>query len=346
MITAHGFAAPSARGQFKPFEFERRPMTADDILIDIHYCGISHSDIHTVRDEWGGAVYPLVPGHEILGKVQHVGARVRGFKAGDVVGVGCFVSSCGKCPACKAGDEQFCTKAVFTYGAQEPETGRPTRGGYSDCIVVNQNYVLKIPGNQPLERVAPLLCAGITTYAPLKAANVRRGTRVGVVGLGGLGHVAVKIAKAMGAEVTVFSTSEKKKRDALKLGARHFIVTKKPKAFDKIAGSLDFIIDTVSAQHDLSPYLNSLRRDGEMTLVGAPEKPVPVGAFALIMGRRKLGGSLIGGIRQTQEMLNFCARHKVLADVEVIAPSKINIAYDRTVAGDVHYRFVIDLKSR
>lgn len=346
MIPAHGYAAPSATGAFKPFNFERRDVGARDVLIDILYCGICHSDIHTVRDEWGGAHYPLVPGHEILGRVARVGARVTRFKVGDTAGVGCFVSSCGKCPACKSGDQQYCPQAVFTYGSADPDTRQPTRGGYSDRIVVNENYVLRIPDGQPLERVAPLLCAGITTYYPLKRAGLKRGMKVGIVGLGGLGHVAVKIARAMGAEVTVFSRSAGKKRDALRLGAAQVVVTNRPRAFAAAHRTLDFILDTVSGQHDLVPYLNCLKRDREMILVGAPEKPHALPAFSLIMARQKIGGTLIGGIADTQEMLNFCARKKVLADVEVIAPSKINVAYDRTVAGDVKYRFVIDLGRR
>ena len=344
MIASHGFAADSPQSGLKPFDFNRREVGPNDVLIDILYCGICHSDIHSVRDEWGGSRYPLVPGHEILGKVAAAGRNVKKFKAGQLVGVGCFVSSCGKCASCQAGDEQFCSKVVFTYGGMDPIMKEPTRGGYSDKIVVDHRYVLQIPAGQPLERVAPLLCAGITTYAPLKRAKIKRGSKVGIVGLGGLGHVAVKIAAAMGANVTVFSTSEKKRDDAKRLGAKNFVVTKDPKALEPLAGTFDFILDTVSAQHDINALLACLKIDGAMVKVGAPEKPMAVSAFSLIMGRRTLGGSLIGGIKLTQEMLNYCAKNKILADVEVIAPQKIDEAYDRTVAGDVKYRFVIDMK--
>ncbi len=344
MIRAHGFAADSPTSGLKPFEFDRRDVGATDVHIEVLFCGICHSDIHSVRSEWGVSQYPLVPGHEVLGKVVATGKKVKNFKVGAVVGVGCFVWSCGKCAACQRGDEQFCPACVFTYGGMDPIRKEPTRGGYSDRIVVDQRYVLKIPAGQPLERVAPLLCAGITTYAPLKKAKLKRGSKVGVVGLGGLGHVAVKIAAAMGADVTVFSTSARKKVDAKRLGAKNFVVTKDPGALKPLAGTFDYILDTVSAEHDINALLACLKVDGEMVKVGAPEKPMSVSAFSLIMGRRRLGGSLIGGIKATQEMLNFCAKKKILADVEVIAPGQIDQAYDRTVAGDVKYRFVIDLK--
>jgi len=344
MIPTRGYAAGSGTSGLKPFEFDRRDVRADDVLIDILYCGICHSDIHSVRGEWGETRYPLVPGHEIVGRIAEVGRKVKGFKVGQLAGVGCFVSSCGKCPACKTGDQQFCPRCVFTYGAIDPIRNEPTRGGYSERIVVDHRYVLKVKEGQALERVAPLLCAGITTYSPLKRAGVKRGTKVGVVGLGGLGHMAVKIAAAMGADVTVFSTSASKEKDAKRLGAKKFVVTRDAKALEPLAGTYDYILDTVSAQHDINALLACLKTDGEMVKVGAPEKPMEVSAFSLIMGRRTLSGSLIGGVTETQEMLDFCARKKILADVEVIGPSKIDEAYERTIAGDVKYRFVIDMK--
>jgi uncharacterized zinc-type alcohol dehydrogenase-like protein len=270
---------------------------------------------------------------------------VKTFREGDIAGVGCFVNSCRACPACRRGEQQFCPKVSFTYNGTDAD-GSQTQGGYSERIVVDQRYVLRIAPKQPLERVAPLLCAGITTYSPLKRAGIHKGSRVGVVGLGGLGHMAVKIAAAMGADVTVFSTSDKKKEDARRLGAKHFVVTRKPDAFDALGGTLDFIIDTVSARHDLSAYLSCLKVGGDMVLVGAPEKPHELPAFSLIGGRRHLSGSLIGGIPETQEMLDFCARKKIFADVEVIPPSRIDDAYDRAVKGDVKFRFVVDLNAR
>ncbi len=346
MLITHGFAARKVSGSFEPFTFERRDPGANDVVIDVLYCGICHSDIHTVRDEWGGVQYPVVPGHEILGRVSQAGRNVSGFKAGDLAGVGCFVSSCRTCAACRRGEEQFCPGIVFTYnGTGGDSKNHLTYGGYADRIVVDHRYVFRLQSGQPLARVAPLLCAGITTYSPLKRAGVKRGTRVGIVGLGGLGHIAVKIAASMGAEVTVFTTSQDKVRDARRLGARFVVVTKKPKAFASLAGRFDLILDTVSEKHDLAPYLASLKDGGAMTLVGAPEKPFELSSFSLIMGRKTLGGSLIGGVIETQEMLDYCASQGILADVEVISPSQIDRAYDRAVAGKVKYRFVIDLKT-
>lgn len=346
MIKTKAYAALSSSQPLQPYQFERRDPRPDDVVIEISHCGICHSDIHTARGEWGPTAYPCVPGHEIVGRVVQVGKRVKRFKVGDSVGVGCFVDSCGKCSSCKADEEQFCQgHTVYTYNSVELDGKTQTQGGYSSHITVKEKYVLKIKKGLPLERVAPLLCAGITTYSPLKRYGTKKGKKVGVVGLGGLGHMAVKIAKAMGAEVTVFSTSPHKERDAKKLGAKHFVVTKDLKNFTPWLGKLDLIIDTVSAKHDFSPYLGSLKIDGTHVLVGAAPEPNEVGAFALIVGRKKLAGSLIGGIKETQEMLDFCARKKVFADIELIPATKINEAYERTIKGQVKYRFVIDAKT-
>lgn len=336
----------SATSPLQSYTFERRDPRPDDVVIEIAYCGICHSDIHTVRSEWGPAVYPCVPGHEIVGKVIAIGKKVKRFKVGDLAGVGCFVDSCGKCPSCKNFEEQFCSvHTAFTYNSTEMDGKTPTQGGYASHITVKDKYALKIKKGQALERIAPLLCAGITTYSPLKRYGTKKGTKVGVVGLGGLGHMAVKIAKAMGAEVTVFSTSPGKEVDAKKLGAKNFVVTTDPKNFGPMAGKLDLIIDTVSAKHDFSPYLNTIKIGGTHVLVGAAPEPNEVAAMALIFGRKKLAGSLIGGIKETQEMLDFCARKKVLADVELIPAARINEAYEKTIKGQVKYRFVIDSKT-
>jgi alcohol dehydrogenase (NADP+) len=346
MIKTKAYAAPSASLPLQPFNFERREPRADDVLIEIAYCGICHSDIHTARSEWGPTAYPCVPGHEIVGRVVQVGKKVKKFKVGESVGVGCFVDSCGKCSSCKKNEEQFCEKkTVFTYNSLELDGKTPTQGGYSTYITVKDKYVLKVKKGLPLERIAPLLCAGITTYSPLKRYKTKRGSKVGVVGLGGLGHMAIKIAKAMGAEVTVFSTSANKEADAKKLGAKHFIVTKDPQNFSKVTQKLDLIIDTVSAEHDLSPYMALLKMDGTHVLLGAPPKPNQVSAFSLIAGRKRLTGSLIGGIKETQEMLDFCAKKKVFSDIELISAKQINEAYERTLSADVKYRFVIDAKT-
>lgn len=344
--TVKAYAARSATSPLAPYQFERRAPRPDDVVIEISHCGICHSDIHTVRSEWGPAMYPCVPGHEIVGKVVSVGKKVKRFKTGDLAGVGCFVDSCGKCANCKAGEQQFCTlHCSFTYNGTELDGKTPTQGGYSSHIVVRDKYALKIKKGLPLGRVAPLLCAGITTYSPLKRYKVKRGTKVGVVGLGGLGHMAVKIAKAMGAEVTVFSTSPKKEADAKKLGARSFVITSNPGNFAPWAGKLDLIIDTVSAEHDFSPYLGTLKLGGTHVLLGAAPTPNQVAAMSLIFGRRSIAGSLIGGLKETQEMLDFCARKKVFADIELIDAKQINDAYERTIKGDVKYRFVIDAKT-
>lgn len=345
MIKTRAYAAYDATSPLKPYQFERRDPKPDDVVIEIAYCGICHSDIHTARGEWGPTHYPCVPGHEIVGRVIAVGKKVKRFKVGDLAGVGCFVDSCGKCKNCKNNEEQFCEKrTVFTYGSNEFD-GKPTLGGYSSHITVKDKYTLKIKKGLPLERIAPLLCAGITTYSPLKRYNVKKGQKVGVVGLGGLGHMAVKIAKAMGAEVTVFSTSPSKAADAKKLGAKNFVVTKDPKNFEPLKGKFDLIIDSVSAKHDLDPYLQCLKIDGTHVLLGVPPEPGAVAAGSLIFGRKRLTGSLIGGIKETQEMLDFCAKKKVFSEIELIPASRINEAYERTVKADVKYRFVIDAKT-
>ncbi|MES2965633.1 MAG: NAD(P)-dependent alcohol dehydrogenase [Bdellovibrionota bacterium] len=346
MIKAKAYAAQSATSPIAPFQIERREPRADDVVIEIDFCGVCHSDIHTARGEWGPTHYPCVPGHEIVGRVIRVGKKVKKFKVGDLAGVGCFVDSCGKCENCKKNEEQFCTKGCsFTYNGTELDKKTPTYGGYASHITVRDKYTLKIKKGLPLERVAPLLCAGITTYSPLKRYGTKKGKKVGVVGLGGLGHMAVKIAKAMGAEVVVFSTSPNKEADAKKLGAKHFVISKDPANFAPWAGKLDLIIDTVSAPHDFNPYLQSLKIDGTHVLVGAAPEPNQVGAFALIGGRKRLTGSLIGGIKETQEMLDFCAKKKVFSDIELIPADRINEAYDRTVKGQVKYRFVVDAKT-
>jgi alcohol dehydrogenase (NADP+) len=346
MPATRGYAAKSATLPLEPFSFDRREPRAHDVVIDIAYCGVCHSDIHAVRNEWGGAMYPLVPGHEIVGRIAQLGAQVKRFSVGDLAGVGCFVDSCRECDSCRDGEEQFCERhLVMTYNSLEHDGETPTYGGYSSRIVVDENYVLTIPDNLPLEGVAPLLCAGITTYSPLRRFKVGPGQRVGVVGLGGLGHMAVKLASSMGAHVTVLSTSKSKEEDARRLGADDFVVTKDPKNLASLAASFDFIIDTVSAPHDLNMYLRLLRRHAVMVLVGAPPEKAAVAAFSLITKGRMLAGSSIGGIRETQEMLDYCSQHRITSDVKVIPIQEIERAYDRTVKGDVRYRFVIDMKS-
>lgn len=345
MPTVKAFAATSAEQPLGPFQLSRREPGPHDVVIDIQFCGVCHSDLHQARNEWGNSTFPMVPGHEIVGRVLAVGAEVTDHRAGDPVGVGCFVDSCRACDACATGEEQFCPKCSFTYNGVEADGTTPTHGGYSTQIVVNEKYVLRIPTNLPLDQAAPLLCAGITTYSPLKQWKVKAGDKVGVVGLGGLGHMGVKLAVAMGADVTVFSTSDRKQADAARLGAHHFVNSTTAGALDALQGSFDLILNTVSANIDLNAYLNLLKRDSVMVLVGVPSEPSPVGAFPLVMGRRKLTGSLIGGIRETQEMLDFCGAHGLAADVEVIPMQGINDAYERMLKGDVRYRFVIDLAS-
>ena len=347
MLQTKGYAAKAADAGFQSFEFERREVGADDILIEIKFCGVCHSDIHQVRNEWGNAVYPMVPGHEIVGRVAKTGANVTKFKEGDLAGIGCFTDSCGDCANCADDAEQMClVHTVMTYNGTEMDKATRTFGGYSNQIVIGQDYALKInaPEDQ-LAGVAPLLCAGITTYSPLKKYNVGENSKVGIVGLGGLGHMGVKLAAAMGAEVTVFSTSPDKEEDAKKLGAHHFVFTKGTDNLKKLGGQFDFILDCVSAPHDINEYLNLLRRNGALVLVGAPEKPLEVSAFSIIPFNRTLAGSMIGGIKETQEMLDYCAEKNITSDIELINIQDLENAYERTVKGDVRYRFVIDLSS-
>jgi len=346
MIKSHGYAARDKQSPLGSFDFERREVGPKDVLIDIQFCGVCHSDLHQVRDEWGGSIYPMVPGHEIVGRVAKVGAQVKKFKAGDLAGVGCMVDSCRECNSCREGEEQYCDRGqtVLTYNSRAKD-GSPTYGGYSNNIVCDEAFVLKVSPKLNLAAVAPLLCAGITTYSPLRHWGVGEGQRVGVVGLGGLGHMALKFAHAFGAHVTQFTTSPGKEQDAIRLGAHEVVLTRDPANLAKLAGSFHFIIDTVSAPHDLNAYITMLRRNGHMVLVGAPEKPAPVAAFPLIMGRRSLAGSAIGGVRETQEMLDYCAEKNIVSDVELTPIQKINQAYERMVRNDVKYRFVIDMAS-
>ena len=326
------------------FDFERREVGENDVLIEILYCGVCHSDLHQVRNEWGGSIYPMVPGHEIVGRVKQVGNHVTRFKEGDLAGVGCFVDSCRHCRSCEDGLEQYCENhLVMTYNGYEKDGKTPTYGGYSNQIVVDEKYTLKVPESLELSHVAPLLCAGITTYSPIMQWKVGEGHRVGIVGLGGLGHMAVKIAASRRADVTVLSTSPEKEQDARKLGAHNFAITKDEETMKKLANSFDFIIDTVSAPHDYNLYLSLLKRDGTMILLGAPPAPAEVNAANLLFKRRRLVGSLIGGIQETQEMLDYCAEHNIVSDVEVIPIDYINEAYERMEKGDVKYRFVIDM---
>jgi alcohol dehydrogenase (NADP+) len=346
MLPTRGYAAKGPTAILEPFKFERREPGPHDVLIEILYCGVCHSDIHQARDEWGGSIFPMVPGHEIVGRVTRVGSAVHRFKVGDLAAVGCFVDSCRVCASCKAGLEQYCENhLVLTYNGTEKDKKTPTYGGYSSQIVVDENYTLRISPKLPLANVAPLLCAGITTYSPLRHFKVGPGQRVGVVGLGGLGHMAVKLAAAMGAEVTVLSTSKTKEQDARRLGAHDFVVSLDPKNLEVLANRFDFILDAVSAPHDLNAYLNLLRRDGAMVMVGVPAKPLEVHAFSLIPKRRTLAGSMIGGIRETQEMLDYCAEKNITSDVEVIPIQQVEAAYERTIKGDVRYRFVIDMRT-
>lgn len=344
MTSVKAYAAQAADQPLAPYTFDRREPGVDDVEIKILFCGVCHSDIHTARNEWGGTVYPSVPGHEIVGKVTRVGANVTKFKEGDTVGVGCFVDSCMHCSNCEQDLEQYCENGhTQTYNSLSQDKQYTTLGGYSSHIVVTQHFVLSVSDKLPLEKVAPLLCAGITTYSPLRHWGVKAGDKVAVVGLGGLGHMAVKLAASMGAEVTMLSRSPKKEKDANELGAHHFALTTNPDTMKELANSFNFIIDTVSAPHDYNEYLALLNTDGVMVLLGAPPEPTPVGAFPFIMGRRSLVGSLVGGIKETQEMLDYCAEHNITSDVEVINIDQINEAYERTLAGDVHYRFVIDM---
>ncbi len=346
MIETKAYATQGPKEQLAPFTFQRRDLKDHDVQIESLFCGICHSDIHQARDEWGGGKFPMVPGHEIVGKVIKVGPKVTHFKIGDTVGVGCMVDSCQSCEPCKEHEEQFCKNgASFTYNSTEQDKKTPTQGGYSNQLVVNDKFVLKVNAKDNLAGVAPLLCAGITTYSPLKHWKVGPGQKVAIVGLGGLGHMGVKLAASMGAEVTVFTHSENKRQDALRLGAKHVILSKNQNEMDSAAGTFDFILNTVSAPHDINPYINTLKRNGTLVLVGVPTKDPSLSAFGLIVGRKSVSGSLIGGIKETQEMLDYCAKHNITSDVEVIPASKINEAYERTIKGDVKYRFVIDLKT-
>jgi alcohol dehydrogenase (NADP+) len=342
----NAYAAQNATTPLAPFSFQRRDVGKHDVQIEILYCGVCHSDLHTVRSEWDGTTYPCVPGHEIVGRVMNVGAKVNKFKKGDTVGVGCMVDSCLTCANCKDNLEQFCENGtVWTYNSPDKHTDGITYGGYSENIVVDKAFVLKIPKNLDLAATAPLLCAGITTYSPMHHHNVTKGQKVGVVGLGGLGHMGVKLAKALGAHVVVFTTSSNKVEDALRLGADEVVNSKNEDEMKKHLNSFHFILDTVSAKHDINAYLVLLRRDGNLTQVGVPPDPLSLNVGSLIYGRRSLSGSLIGGIKETQEMLDFCGKHNVTADIELIPIQKINEAYDRLGKSDVKYRFVIDMAS-
>ena len=346
MSLAHAYAALSATTPLAPFTFERREPTARDVAIDILHCGVCHSDLHTARSEWGNATYPCVPGHEIVGRVTAIGDGVSKFKVGDIVGVGCMVDSCQHCQPCADGLEQYCENGMTaTYDSNEQGSHVNTLGGYSDHIVVYEKFVLKVThAEKDLAAVAPLLCAGITTYSPLRQWKVGPGQKVGIVGLGGLGHMGVKIAAAMGAHVVLFTTSPGKAEDALRLGAKEVVVSKDKAQMKAHLNSFDFILNTVAASHDLDPFLALLKLDGTMTLGGAPATPPPSpGVFGLIMKRRRLAGSLIGGIPETQEMLDFCAAHNIVSDIETIPMSHINEAYERMLKGDVKYRFVVDM---
>lgn len=345
MLSTKGYAALTTGAALQPFSFQRHDVGSEDVLIRISHCGICHTDIHQVRNEWGGSVFPMVPGHEIVGTVTQVGTAVKKFRVNDRVGVGCFVDSCRTCNACCEGREQYCeTGMILTYGGRDMN-GEITQGGYSTQIVVNENYVMNIPQALSPAGAAPLLCAGVTVYSPLRHWGVGKDHKLGVVGLGGLGHMAVKIAKAFGAEVTVLSTSERKREDAFKVGAANFALTSDPKTFTKLQRYFHYILDTVSAPHDYNAYLNLLKTDGTMILVGVPDRPTPLAAFPLIFNRRRIAGSVIGGIRETQQMLNFCASCKIESDVEVIPIQQVNEAYERVLKGDVRFRFVIDIAS-
>jgi uncharacterized zinc-type alcohol dehydrogenase-like protein len=348
MYKTKAYSAASATSPLTSDSIPRRETTEHDVQIEILFCGVCHSDLHQVRDEWHQVmptVYPVVPGHEIVGRVTKVGSAVKKYKAGDLAAVGCLVDSDHTCPSCQAGMEQFCPNTIFTYNAPDKHLGGVTYGGYSDSIVVDERFVLRVPTNLDLAGTAPLLCAGITTYSPMRHWGVTKGKKVGVVGLGGLGHMGVKFAHAMGAHTVVFTTSPGKVEDALRLGADEVVISTNADEMQKHAGSFDFILDAVSAHHDINAYINLLGRDGNITMVGAPEKPLDVSIFGLLMGRRSLSGSLIGGIAETQEMLDFCGEHNITSDVEVIPIQKINEAYERLLKGDVKYRFCIDMAS-
>ena len=343
---ALGYAAQNAKSPLGPFQFERRSPRVDDVSIEILYCGVCHSDIHQARDEWSGSIFPMVPGHEIVGKVTAVGSAVKKFKVGDHVGVGCLVDSCKVCTSCHEGLEQYCENGfVGTYNGREKDGSGITYGGYSNAVVVKEDFVLKVDPTLDLAATAPLLCAGITTYSPLRHWGAGPNKKVAIVGLGGLGHMGVKFARSFGAHVTVITTSPSKREDALRLGAHNVILSNSPVEMQRHANHFDFILNTVAAPHDMNALLQMLKREGTMTLVGLPDKPTPFHAFPLIGKRRALAGSLIGGIKETQEMLDYCAQHKIVSDIEKIPIQQINTAYERMIKGDVKYRFVIDLKS-
>ncbi len=346
MIPAKSWAAQSPKDKLAPWSFQRREIGDHDVLIDIKFCGVCHSDIHQARDEWGGSIFPMVPGHEIVGHVVRVGAKVKRFESGDTVGVGCMVDSCRECAPCKRHLEQFCENGMSaTYNSTEQDKKTPTFGGYSDKIVVNQDFVLHISDKLDLAGAAPLLCAGITTYSPLRHWKVGKGQKAGIVGLGGLGHMGVKFASAFGAETHVITTSPEKAADAKRLGAHGTIVSRDEADMKRHAGSFDFILNTIAAPHDINAYLALLKIEGTMVMVGVPDKPLGLGTFSLIGGRKNLAGSLIGGVKETQEMLDYCAKHNITSDVEVIPMQQINDAYERMIKGDVRYRFSIDMSS-
>ena len=339
------YANYSAEKPLVPYTFERREPGPQDVAINIEFCGICHSDIHTARSEWGPTQYPCVPGHEIVGRVHAVGANVKKFKVGDTVGVGCMVDSCQHCANCEEGLEQYCLNGFTGTYNSSTKDGSYTKGGYSNFIVVNEHFVLNIPKNLDLAATAPLLCAGITTFSPMRHVGVKRGDKIGILGLGGLGHMGVKLAASFGAEVTVLSHSPHKREDAKRLGAHNFVLTSDSEAAQKYSGYFHYILDTVSAKHDIGQALSFLKRDGTLMLVGASEKPLDLSTFSLIMGRKKIMGSLIGGIPETQEMLDHCGKHGIMSDIEMIPAEKINVAYERTLKSDVKYRFVIDCKT-
>jgi len=344
MTKIKAFAAQDAESTLGPWNLERRSPGPNDIQLDILYCGVCHSDLHQIRNEWGNSIFPMVPGHEIVGRITKIGSDVKKFKVGELAGVGCLVDSCRKCENCKEGLEQYCLNGSSpTYNGLEQDKKTPTYGGYSKMIVADQDFVLQISDKLPLQNVAPLLCAGITTYSPLRHWNVGKGHKLAVLGLGGLGHMAVKFGVSFGAEVTMLSSSPSKKEDARKLGAHKFILTSDPAELKSVMGNFDFIIDTVSAPHDYNEYLSLLKTNGVLICVGAPPAPAQIYAFNLIGGRKSIAGSLIGGLPETQEMLNYCAEHQIVSDVELINIQDIHRAYDRMLKGDVKYRFVIDM---
>ena len=346
MKKVKAYAVTSKSANLEPFQIKRRDLTENDVEIDITYCGVCHSDIHTARNEWKNTSYPVVPGHEIIGRVVKVGDKVKNFKTGDLVGVGCLVDSCRKCSACKDDLEQYCEHgATFTYNSPDKHLGGHTFGGYSEKIVVEKEFVLKIPENLDIKAVAPLLCAGITTWSPLRHWKVKKGDKVGVIGLGGLGHMGIKFAHAMGAHVVMITTSPSKSEDAKKLGADEVLISKDEQEMDKHKNSFDFLLNTIPVGHDANPYIALLKRDATMVLVGAVEPMEPIHGGGLISGRKKVAGSLIGGIKETQEMLDFCGKHNITSDVEIIDIQNINDAYERVIKSDVKYRFVIDMKS-